>query len=182
MRTLKKLYAICALFVVMISCSKSGGDPADSGIVDATWKMGGYTYARRTSNQSSLVVGGANLYIVYTTTSGASNQGAFAGSAVTIRFFDQGPGEYTIVPETAFLTANAPNRIMSIDCAIGTATATGSTLYTYGSGNVKAKVTKVNNQYQVTVDQDIRLNRKIDINGGVAGALTNYDFTCKAIF
>lgn len=165
------------------SCSKSDKGPGtDPGSSEASWKMGTYAYTRGTSNQSSSIIGGANLHIVYATTSGAPTQGVFSGSAVTVKFFDQGPGEYTIVAESAFSSANAVNKIMSIDCAIGTAVSTGSTLYTYASGTGKAKVTKVDNQYRITIDNGITLNKKLDVNGGVAGALTSYSFTCKSIF
>lgn len=181
----KMIPALTAFFIVLmgISCSKSDNTPGTApGLADASWKMGTYTYARGTSNQSSSIVGGASLYIVYATTSGAPTQGVFSGSAVTIKFFDQGPGEYTIVTNNAFLSTNAASKIMSVDCAIGTGTSTGSTLYTYASGTAKAQVTKVNNQYRVTIDNGITLNKQLDVNGGVAGALNSYPFTCKSIF
>lgn len=183
MRTVKTLYAISALLVVMMSCSKSdSGSGTTPGTPESSWNMGTYTYARGASSQSSSNVAGANLYIIQATTAGAPAQGVFSGSALTVKFFDQGPGEYTLVSETAFTAANAANKILSIDCSIGTATATGSTLYNYASGTAKAQVTKVNNQYRVTIDNGITLNKKLDVNGGVAGALNSYSFTCKSVF
>jgi len=182
----KKMNAIVMIFFAMvmgISCSKSDKAPGtDPGTAEASWKMGTYTYNRGASSQNSSIVGGANLHIIVATTSGAPTQGVFSGSAVSVKFFDQGPGEYSLVTETAFSSANAANKIMSIDCTIGTGTSTGSTLYTYASGTAKAQVTKVNNQYRVTIDNGITLNKKLDVNGGVAGALASYSFTCKSVF
>jgi hypothetical protein len=182
----KKIIPTLIVFFAMllsVSCSKSEKGPGtDPGSSETSWKMGTYAYTRGTSSQNSSTVGGAVLHIIYTTTSGAPTQGVFSGSAVTVKFFDQGPGEYSIVSETAFSSANAGNKIMSVDCAIGTGTSTGSTLYTYASGNAKAQVTKVNNQYRVTIDNGVTLNKKLDVNGGVAGALASYSFTCKSLF
>lgn len=169
--------------VMGVSCSKSDKGPGtDTGTTEASWKMGTYSYTRGASNQNSSVIGGANLHIIVATTSGAPTQGVFSGSSVNVKFFDQGPGEYNLVTEAALVSANAANKIMSIDCTIGTGTSTGSTLYTYASGTAKAQVTKVNNQYRVTIDNGIVLNKKLDVNGGVAGASANYTFTCKSVF
>lgn len=180
MRTVKTLYVVSALFIAMISCSKS--DSGSGATLEGSWKMGTYSYTRGASSQGSSNVSGATLHIIQTTTAGAPTQGVFSGSALTVKFFDQGPGEYTLVSETAFTAANAANKILSIDCSIGTATATGSTLYSYASGTAKAQVTKVNNQYRVTIDNEITLNKKLDVNGGVAGALASYGFTCKSVY
>lgn len=182
----KKMITIATIFFAMmtsISCSKSGNGPGtDTGVSEASWKMGTYTYTRGASSQNSSIIGGANFHIIVATTSGAPTQGVFSGSAVTVKFFDQGPGEYNLVTEGSLVSANAANKIMSIDCTIGTGTSTGSTLYTYASGTAKAQVTKVNNQYRVTIDNGIILNKKLDVNGGVAGALASYSFTCKSVF
>lgn len=182
----KKITTILSFLLAIligVSCSKSDKGPGtDTGTAEASWKMGTYTYNRGASSQNSSIVVGVPLHIIVATTSGAPTQGIFSGSAVTVKFFDQGPGEYTLVTETAFTSANAGNKILSIDCSIGTGTSTGSTLYTYASGIATAQVTKVNNQYRVTIDNGIVLNKKLDVNGGVAGALNSYPFTCKSIF
>jgi hypothetical protein len=182
----KKVIPVATIFFVMligVSCSKSGNEPGtDPGVAEASWKMGTYAYTRGGSNQNSSIIGGANFHVIVATTSGAPTQGVFSGSSVAVKFFDQGPGEYNLVTEAALVSANAANKIMSIDCTIGTGTSTGSTLYTYASGTAKAQVTKVNNQYRVTIDNGIVLNKKLDVNGGVAGALTSYSFTCKSVF
>lgn len=176
-------FAVLLAIIIGVSCSKSDPAPGtDTGASDASWKMGSYTYTRGGSSQLSSVVGGANLYIISTTTSGAPTQGAFSGSAVAIKFFDQGPGEYTLVTNAALVSANAATKIMAIDCSIGTGTSTGSTLYSYSAGTAKAVVTKVNNQYRVTIDNGVTMTKQLDVNGGVAGALANYSFTCKSVF
>ncbi|MDI9257894.1 hypothetical protein [Flavobacterium sedimenticola] len=172
-----------ALTLLLFACSSDNDSNSNTGLGPGKWKLGSYTFTRGVSNQSGTPANDGQLFVIVCSTSGAGNLGEYSGSAITCEFFDRGAGEYTIVDNNTFgELVNPTEKYIYIDCSIGTATTTGSALYGCQSTTKKAIITIENNQYKVTVPEEIQMTKILDVNGGIDGAATTYSFGCNKIY
>ena len=183
MKTPFKVLALLLLTasVAFTSCKKDNPAPdkaANSG--DSHWKFAGYTYTRGTSSQSSSAQDDKTLTVVVVSTTGnGGDHGAYSGSALTFSFYsDLGTGKYTLA-NTETMVSNPGSKIIDITCTIGTAVATGATLYTRTvNSTATADVTKDSDgQYHITLSTPVTLTKDVEVSGGVSGAEDTYQIT-----
>ncbi|MBC9915108.1 hypothetical protein [Chitinophaga varians] len=175
----KILPLLLVLFsAVLFSCGKKSDDKA-SPEADATWKLGDYTYVKGTSAQSSSQGPSDGLItaIAVSTVGTGGSYGAFSGSALTITFHGHlGEGQYTLGSDE-MLAADPNNRIIVINCTVGTAVNTGAVMYSYGGTAATATVTRdKDGKFHVSLPTTT-LTKKLEVLGGIPSAKASYELT-----
>jgi hypothetical protein len=183
MKTPFKVLALLLLTVpvAFTSCKKDHADPDKSANAgDSKWTFAGYTYERGTSAQLSSAQDDKTLTAITVSTTGdGGNHGAFSGSALVFSFYsDLGTGNYTLA-NSEIMVSNPGAKVIAITCTIGTAVATGATLYTPTvNSTATAEVTKdADGQFHITLSTPVTLTRDVEVSGGVSGAKDTYPLT-----
>lgn len=174
------------VFLAFVSCG--GGEDSDKKpmekLSEATWQIGDYLYKRGISVQgtSRPNPNGPNLRTFVISTSGPGNLGPFSGSSITGYLYEMGAGEYRVVSEDFFLENGHTGKFITFNCSIGTGVSTGSTLYSTSNTQESVNVSLKESDYLMTMDQQILLEKELDVNGGVVGAKNQYPFKAKSIY
>lgn len=183
---MKKSFKLLSLLIlstslVFTSCKKNDAIAPAPTNGDSNWKFGDYTYARGGSSQgSSASDDGKTLTVIVVSTAGIGTYGAFSGSGLTLSFYSNlGVGKYNL-GNTELLVSNPGTKILDVSCTIGTAVATGATLYKPNalSTDVTADITKdANGQYHIALSKPVTLFKDVVVSGGVPNAANSYELT-----
>ncbi len=187
---MKKFLGITLLALaplVLVACGGGGGGTSngsnDSGPSAPTggggttpaatsyWTMDAYTYVNAgKSAQSTGTVNGNPLTVVTVSTAGDTSNGSYSGGALTLSFIGTAPGTYNIVPsQTALVSASPATNPIYIESTVGSAVATGSTMYTAASGQVSITVDSAG-KYHFSSTAPLATAKAVDALGGVPGA------------
>ena len=120
--TMKKLFFLIPIIALLLLVSSCGGGSDDDIIgdnlsTDGSWEVGPFSYVAGVTVQNNSSE--ERLVIVSTTDQDMSN-GAASGSAVAFTLNRLGAGEYT-VSQLDFVVLNPNERLLSVNCTIGTA-------------------------------------------------------------
>lgn len=174
------------VFLALVSCGgteDSDKKPMEK-LSEATWQIGDYLYKRGISVQgtSRPNPNGPDLRTFVISTSGPGNLGPFSGSSITGYLYEMGDGEYRVVSEDFFLEKGHTGKFITFNCSIGIGVSSGSTLYATSNTQELVNVSIKGSDYVLTMDQEIILEKELDVNGGVPGAKNQYPFKAKSIY